>query len=190
MKRVVECVESTVAEQRGVAAAAAAARTTADHTTAVRLDAAALVLMEALERDSTRRPAKEPFLAFLSSRTSTPACFLFPKPVREASRLFRASERPAVCNSPKDYLLAASYTTTIRVATHAVALSIFATRDGTHDHSTRVYLLLHGSLWCGIARGNTGTAYSSSSKQALHSDEKQKRGQLLAASSLPPLIPA
>jgi hypothetical protein len=47
-------------------------------------------------RDSTRRPAKEPFLAFLSSRVHAPLLVFYSEAMGETSLLLRASKRPAL----------------------------------------------------------------------------------------------
>jgi hypothetical protein len=69
----------------------------AEHKTAFRLESAALVVRSnGSTRDSTRRPAKEPFLAFLSSRAHGPLLVFYSEAMGETSLLLRASKRPAL----------------------------------------------------------------------------------------------
>jgi hypothetical protein len=69
----------------------------AEHKTAFRLESAALVVRSnGSTRDSTRRPAKEPFLAFLSSRAHAPLLVFYSEAMGETSLLLRASKRPAL----------------------------------------------------------------------------------------------
>jgi hypothetical protein len=69
----------------------------AEHKTAFRLESAALVVRSnGSTRDSTRRPAKEPLLAFLSSRVHAPLLVFYSEAMGETSLLLRASKRPAL----------------------------------------------------------------------------------------------